>query len=181
MSDLSFKNKQKIIIGTDHRGYELKEYLISLKNIETYEIEWLDVGTYTKDRTDYPIYAQKIVEEMYKDKSALGIGLCGSGIGMSIAANRFPKIYAGLAWNVDLARYAKSDDNVNLLVLPADFVSREEAYVMIAAWLTTEFKGSNPDGVNRSKNELDSSKFNNSRNDPRYEKRLKMIDNYKIY
>ena len=126
----------KIIIGSDHRGYDLKEKIKdNFKNIE-----WIDVGTDSKVRTDYPIYAQlackKIVEGI-ADKAVL---ICGSGVGIAIAANRFRKIYAALCWNEMVARMAKEDDSCNVLVLPADFVTDQKAYEIIKAWLDAEFK-----------------------------------------
>ena len=78
--------------------------------------------------------------------------LCATGVGMAIAANRFPNIYAGLAWNEEIARLSKEDDNVNVLVLPSDFVSNEQMIAMTRAWLSAQF------------------------NEGRYAKRIAMID-----
>jgi len=127
----------KISIGTDHRGYDLK-----LQIIEHFkEVEWIDVGTNSKERTDYPIFAKKVCNNILKKESELGILLCGSGVGVGIAANRFRGIYAGVCWNTEIAKLAKGDDNINVLVLPADFVSKEQALLIIKSWLETEFKG----------------------------------------
>lgn len=133
--------KKKLIVATDHRGFELKEYI---KNEFSDIYEFIDVGTFTAGRTDYPEFAFKAVEEYQKDKSGNILGailLCGSGIGMAIAANRFKGIYAGVAWNKEIAMAAKADDNVNFLVLPADFVEIKTALEIIDVWLKTQFKG----------------------------------------
>ncbi|MFA6263907.1 MAG: ribose 5-phosphate isomerase B [Candidatus Babeliales bacterium] len=127
----------KISIGADHRGYALKTNIIEHGE----EHEWLDVGTYSEQRTDYPIFARRVCEDILSDNAMCGIVLCGSGVGASIAANRFKGIYAALCWNVDIARSAKEDDNANVLVLPADFVNAELAISIIDVWLKSEFKG----------------------------------------
>lgn len=134
-------NSLRIAIGVDHRGFKLKEYLLSLSKINTTNIIWTDVGTYTSERTDYPIYTKKVVNLILEKKVDLGILACGSGIGMAIAANRFKDIYAGLVWNADIAKSAKEDDNVNVLVLPADFVTLDLAKDIISNWLGAKFKG----------------------------------------
>jgi ribose 5-phosphate isomerase B len=126
----------KITIGSDHRGYEFK------KKIKEYfsEIEWIDVGTDSVDQTDYPIYAKKVCRHIVEKKSDVAILLCGSGIGMSIAANRYKGVYAALCWNAKVAMAAKEDDNANILVIPADFVEQEQVYNMIEKWLQAQFK-----------------------------------------
>ena len=127
----------KISIGADHRGFQLKSEII--KHFSGYS--WLDVGTNSSERIDYPIPARDLCHNIIEKKSELGILICGSGIGVTIAANRFKRIYAGLCWNEDVARVAKQDDGINVLVLPADFLSSQQAFSIITTWLTTEFKG----------------------------------------
>lgn len=142
----------QIAIGADHRGYDQKEEIKREIGKLHPSVKWIDVGTYNKERTDYPIYVTKVCDELLSGATKLGILLCGSGVGMSIAANRHPKIYAALVWNEEVARMSKSDDNANVLVLPADFISKECAVAIVNAWLTTQFKGG------------------------RYQERLQMID-----
>jgi ribose 5-phosphate isomerase B len=127
----------KIVIGTDHRGFIHKEFIKQQMS----SIEWIDVGTYNTDRTDYPLYAEKVVELMVTGEVSYGILLCASGGGMAIVANRHSLIYAVVAWNVVVARLCKAEDNANVLVLPADFVTHEDAIAMIQAWLAEKFKG----------------------------------------
>lgn len=128
---------KKIIIGADHRGFKLKQTLIN----HFKEYDWNDVGTDSEQRTDYPIYAQRVCQALKKKEAQQGILICGSGIGASIAANRVPGIYAALVWSPEVARVAKEDDGANVLVLPADFVSVQMAIEIIKAWIGANFKG----------------------------------------
>lgn len=130
----------KITIGSDHRGFLMKENIIKHKKIANKEIFWLDVGTFSKERTDYPIYAKLAVEKMLNKEAELGILICGSGVGMAIAANRYNNIYAGVVFNKQITKAAKEDDNINILVLPSDFISYVNYIELISIWLKTEFK-----------------------------------------
>ena len=127
----------KISIGADHRGFNLKEDIIE----QFKEIDWLDVGTFDTTRTHYPIYAKRVCEHVLNKNVDVGIVICGSGVGASIAANRYEKIYASLCWNEGVARAAKEHDGANVLVLPADFVGAHEAFAICRAWFDTTFKG----------------------------------------
>ena len=127
----------KISIGADHRGFALKQLII--EHLDDFEVN--DVGAASSERSDYPVYANAVVQDMLAKRADIGILICGSGVGMSIAANRAKGIYAGLCWNPAVATAAKQDDGINLLVLPADFVTPSEALVIIDAWLGASFKG----------------------------------------
>ena len=132
--------KITIALGTDHRGFMLKEFLKQQAAIGDFVITWLDCGACDAERSDYPVFAQLVVENVITEQANLGVLLCGSGIGMSIAANRFDGIYAGLVWNPEIARLAREDDNCNVLVLPADFCDEALALAMLHAWIHAEFK-----------------------------------------
>ncbi len=127
----------KIAIGTDHRGFVHKEYIKQIMS----DYVWTDVGTHSDERTDYPVYAQQVVQLFLDKQVDCGILLCSTGIGMAIAANRHKGIYSAVVWNEEVARQSKAEDNVNILVLPSDFVSCEQSVQIIKIWLTTEFKG----------------------------------------
>jgi len=130
----------RIAIGADHRGYELKKFIQD--NVQIHEeIKWIDVGTYEDSRTDYPLYTLPVCLEVLQESAERGILICATGLGMVIAANRFAHIYAALVWNEEVARLAKEHNNANILVLPADFVTNEQAVKMIQAWLNAEFLG----------------------------------------
>ena len=128
----------KIAIGADHHGVNLKNYII--KNLE---FTWEDVGCFSLEICDYPIYSKLVCELILQGKVDCGILLCGTGIGMAMAANRFKKIYAALAWNVNIARLSKEEDNSNVLVLPADFITFAESIKIIQSWTLATFKGGN--------------------------------------
>jgi len=128
----------KITIGSDHRGYELKEHI---KNYFS-EVEWLDVGTMNgNERFDYPIVAKKVCNNLLNGQADRGVLLCGSGVGISIAANRYPKIYAALCWSPEVAKIAREHDCANILVLPADFIASSGAIDIIKTWLNAKFLG----------------------------------------
>lgn len=129
-----------IVIGADHRGYAMKEYLKQDCTIPNYAFTWIDVGADSDVRSDYPIFAIHVAKYIQEKKAHYGILLCGTGIGMAIAANRFEGVYAGLAWNEESARLAKEDDNVNVLVLPSDYIDNKKSRAMVVTWLGAEFK-----------------------------------------
>lgn len=133
------KKKLRVVIGADHRGFAMKEY-IKLHLNSDFDISWIDVGAYNTERSDYPLFAAAACKVMLEGKADYGILLCGSGAGMAVAANRFAKIYAGLAWNEQIARAIKEDDNINVLVLPSDFITDSESITIVTSWLTAEFK-----------------------------------------
>ena len=146
--------RYRIAVGADHRGFVLKQQLLTQTEFEGVSVEWHDVGTFSPERTDYPLFTHRVVKRILQQEADLGILLCGSGIGVSIAANRFKTIYAGLVWNEQVARAAKEDDNVNVLVIPADYLTSEQALACITAWLTSSFK------------------------EGRYQERLDMVDSF---
>ncbi len=135
---------KKIVVASDHRGFELKEYLIHrdppLQTIKE-RIVWLDVGAFTNERSDYPHFAHQAIKKLTQDSLDRAILFCGSGNGMAITANRFKGIFACVAWNPVTACQAQEDDNCNVLVIPADYVSQAEMLDIVSAWLNASFKG----------------------------------------
>lgn len=128
-----------IAIGADHGGYKLKAEII--KYFEENNIEYNDFGTYSEERTDYPIYAKKVAESVKNGESENGILICRSGYGMTVVANKFKGIRAASVTNEKFAIAAKADDDINLITLSGDSMQVEEAIKIIEAWLSTEFKG----------------------------------------
>lgn len=128
-----------IIMASDHRGYELKEQLKAFFNEEN--IITIDVGTYSKEPVDYPDFAKLGIEKVLENKNNVGIFICGTGIGMSMAANRNPKIRAALCLNEQMAMLARKDNDANVLCLPARFLKRRKAISIIKIFLTTPFEG----------------------------------------
>lgn len=126
-----------IAVGTDHRGFMLKEHI---KEQLSDEHTIVDHGTHSQERTDYPPFAHAVVTSLLTNQADVGILLCGSGTGMAIAANRFAGIYAAVVWSPEVAQAAKQDDNCNILVVPADFISAQTMMDAIQAWLQASFK-----------------------------------------
>ncbi len=137
----------KIGIGSDHKGHLLKANIIKDINksiedtsIEDTSIEWIDVGTDSNNRVNYPIFAKRVCDLIISGDLDKGILICGSGIGMSIAANRYKNIFAALCWSPEVAKLARKHDLANILVLPADFIDNSVAFKIINTWLETEFE-----------------------------------------
>lgn len=125
---------QKIFIASDHAGYRLKEFL---KN----RFELIDCGTNNEEACDYPIFAQSIAEMIFKNPLSSGVLICGTGIGMSIAANRFPFIRAALCHNAEMTKLARQHNDANVLVLGAKIISSETAIECMHVFLNTIFCG----------------------------------------
>jgi len=128
-----------IIMASDHRGYPLKEELKTFFNREN--IITIDVGTYSKEPVDYPDFAKLGITKLFEDKNNVGIFICGSGIGMSLAANRNSKIRAALCFNEEMASLARKHNDANVLCLGANFIKKKKAIKMVKVFLTTPFEG----------------------------------------
>ena len=131
--------KQKIFIGSDHRGFELKLFLAEFLRSEGYEVSDMGPKAYDKD-DDYPDYAEKVCEGVVGEQG-LGVLICGSGQGMVRTANKFRGVYAALCWNEESARLAKEDGNPNVLCLSASLTSGTDAKRIVEVWLNAEFLG----------------------------------------
>ena len=132
---------KRLAIGADHRGFTFKEFLVQQQTIAERMVQWVDVGADQAVQTDYPHYAFKVVKKILAGEADAGILLCGTGVGMSMAANRFKRIYAALVWNTELAKRAREEDDANVLVLPADYLNQQEVLDIVGVWLTTDFLG----------------------------------------
>lgn len=130
----------RIAIGADHRGFDIKKQLINEKTLAHVPVVWDDVGAYSAERSDYPIFAQLVSECIVHKGVDYGVLLCGTGVGMAMAANRYPKVYAGVAWNEDVARRSREEDGVNILCLPTDYLNYQQVHQSIVAWLSATFK-----------------------------------------
>lgn len=129
--------KNKIIIACDHAGVNLKDYLIDY--LKKNAIEFIDLGCYNETSVDYPDYAQKLVKEMKVNPLLTGVLICGTGVGMSISANRFKHIRAALCMIPEMAKLAREHNNANVLVLGARLISRQNALKCLNTFLSTEF------------------------------------------
>ena len=126
---------KKILIASDHAGFDLKQNLLNqFSKILTY------LGTNSDQSLDYPDFAHILVNEVKSSTDNLGILICGSGVGMSIAANRDPNIRAGLVHNAEIAKLVRQHNNANVLVLPGRFIDVQEAIKCVENFLNTEFE-----------------------------------------
>lgn len=130
---------QKIAFASDHAGYKLKETLISYVREKGYDTA--DFGTHSEESCDYPDFAHPAACAIESGKCDFGICMCGSGNGMQITLNKHQGIRAALCWEPELAALAKQHNNANVLVLPARFITTEEAYRIVDAYLDVTFEG----------------------------------------
>ncbi len=128
-----------LAIGSDHGGYELKEHV--KKHLEARGIEYKDYGTYSEDSCDYPDIAEVVCGAVNKGECESGILLCGTGIGISIAANKIDGIRAALCSDVFSASMAKQHNNANIICLGGRVTGRELAFMIVDAWYDDKFLG----------------------------------------
>jgi len=130
---------ERIPIASDHAGFELKERLSATLADLGFDVQ--DIGTHSTASTDYADYAHPLAEEVSNGAAKRGVLLCGTGLGMSYTANRYPGVRAAVAWTPEVAALARKHNDANVLVLPARFVSDEDAIAILKAWLDTDFEG----------------------------------------
>lgn len=128
-----------IAIASDHAGFELKESIKKELASSGYEI--LDLGTNNKESVDYPDFGYKLAQKVASDACKFGIVICGSGIGVSIAANRNKSIRAALCHNKEMASLARQHNNANVLALGARFIDEKTAKDCVKEFLNTAFEG----------------------------------------
>ena len=129
----------KIAIGADHAGYLLKEIIIGYLNSLDYEV--IDYGTNSEKSVDYPDIIHPLANDVNNGKFEKAIIICGSGIGVSLVANRYPNVRAALCWNEEIVKLCRQHNNANILTLPARFISDLEAISFVDLFLSTEFEG----------------------------------------
>ena len=128
-----------IALGADHAGYELKEKIKSL--LQSMRLEYQDFGTNSGESTDYPDYAHSVAEAVSSGKAEYGILVCGTGIGMSIVANKHAGVRASNVETIEAARLARQHNDANVLALGARLTSWEKAKEIIEMFLLTKFEG----------------------------------------
>ncbi len=134
----------KLAIASDHAGLTLKEYL--KKNFTAVPVEWVDLGTNSGDSVDYPDFGKKLADTVASGQAPLGVAICGSGIGISIACNRNPKIRAALCTNSTMARVTRLHNDANVLCLGERITGTEVALDILKAFLETKFEGGRHQG-----------------------------------
>lgn len=129
----------KIAVGSDHGGLEYKGKILEFLKNKGYET--IDEGTYSKESCDYPEFARKVANLVAEKKADRGILICGSGIGMSIAANKVKGIRAALCSETTSARLSREHNNSNILCLGQRLIGETMAFEIVETWLNTEFAG----------------------------------------
>lgn len=130
---------KKIAFASDHAGFELKQHLIEYVESKGYTVK--DFGTYSTDSCDYPDFAHPCAESVEQGECDFGIAMCGSGNGIQMTLNKHQGIRAALCWLPELAALARQHNNANILVLPARFISEDEADKIVDVYLSAEFEG----------------------------------------
>jgi len=128
----------KILIASDHAGYKLKKMLI--EELQG-EIKFEDLGTFSENSVDYPDYAKKLSKKIDLKNDLVGVLICGSGIGMSMVANRFKNVRAALCMNNKMSILARQHNNANILVLGSRLISEQEAIKCLIVFLKTNYEG----------------------------------------
>lgn len=129
----------KISIGSDHAGFTLKKALIEF--LQENKIQVSDEGCFSEERADYPDFAHKVAESVLAAKVNFGILICGSGNGISMAANKHSGIRCALCWEPEIATLARQHNDANILSLPARFISLENAKQCVNNFLEAQFEG----------------------------------------
>lgn len=130
---------KKIVMASDHAGFDLKNTLVEQLKNDGYDVE--DAGTYSKDSCDYPVFAEKACRYMLDGKAELCILVCGTGIGMSMAANKVKGIRAACCSDTYSAKYTRLHNDANVLCMGARVVGEGLAYEIAKVFLETEFEG----------------------------------------
>jgi ribose 5-phosphate isomerase B len=126
-------------IACDHAGYEMKEVIkVWLKNIS---MDVKDFGTYSKESVDYPDYIHPLAEEISRGIIKKGIILCGTGIGVSMTANKYNDVRAALCWNEDIVVMARKHNDANILALPARYLDNDDAIKLVKLFFDADFEG----------------------------------------
>lgn len=133
--------KNTLAIGSDHAGFETKEFIIDLLKNSDWGFSLVDVGTYSADSVDYPDFAHQVSNKVVNKEVEFGVVICGSGNGVCMAANKHTGIRAALCWTKEIAVLARQHNDANVLCIPGRFVSNQVASEILQAFLTTTFEG----------------------------------------
>jgi ribose 5-phosphate isomerase B len=129
----------KLAIGSDHAGFELKEKLLAYLKTLNHGVD--DKGCYSAERADYPDYGHSVAMAVLEKTADFGILMCGSGNGINMSANKHKGIRAALCWNPEIAALARQHNDANILVLPARYISEEDAKKCLDVFLSEKFEG----------------------------------------
>ena len=130
---------KKIGIACDHAGFQMKELLVGYLSTKGYDV--VDFGCHSEESIDYPDFGHPLAEAIENGELEQGVGLCGSGEGMAMTLNKHQGIRAGLCWNTDVAALTRQHNDANVVVLPARFISNDEAIAIVNKFLSSDFEG----------------------------------------
>jgi len=130
---------KKILIASDHAGFEMKSEVVKILQKRGFEVE--DLGPSSAESTDYADHAHPLAKRISAGEVEQGVLMCGAGLGMSYVANRYPGVRAAVSWAPEIAALAKQHNDANVLVLPARFLTPESAEKIVDAWLDSKFEG----------------------------------------
>ncbi len=126
-------------IASDHAGYQLKEFLVGWLAAKGFDV--VDYGCMSEESMDYPDTAHALARGIESGEISIGVAMCGSGQGMSLALNKHQSIRAALCWSEEIAALSRQHNDANILVMPARFINLDEAINIATAWLDTPFEG----------------------------------------
>lgn len=134
-----FDKNQVLPIGSDHGGFELKQYIIKKLSAKGYNFK--DYGTNSEESVDYPDFIHPVAKAINDNTFSFGVIMCGSGQGANMTANKYPNIRAALCWNLEQAKLTRLHNNANIITLPGRFVDFNTAVEMVEVFLNTDFEG----------------------------------------
>jgi len=134
-----FDFSREIPIGCDHAGFLLKAYLLPELTAVGYRFK--DFGTFSEESVDYPDFIHPVAKGINEGDFLRGIIICGSGNGVSMVANKYPKVRSAICWTGEVARLARLHNDANIIALPARFITPEEAVNLVKIFFTTDFEG----------------------------------------
>ena len=135
---------KKIGIACDHAGFQMKELLVGYLSTKGYDV--VDFGCHSEESIDYPDFGHPLAEAIENGELEQGVGLCGSGEGMAMTLNKHQGIRAGLCWYTDVAALTRKHNDANVVVLPARFISNDEAIAIVNTFLSSDFEGGRHQG-----------------------------------
>ena len=130
---------KKIFLSSDHAGYKLKEFIKI--HLDKKKINYTDLGPFNSERVDYPDYAHKVAKKVKTDKKHIGILVCGSGIGMNIAANIHKNIRAAQCFNLKSTKLSRLHNDANIITLGSRLLTKKNALNCVGVFLNTKFEG----------------------------------------
>jgi len=130
---------KKIFLSSDHAGYKLKEFIKI--DLDKKKINYTDLGPFNSERVDYPDYAHKVAKKVKTDKKHIGILVCGSGMGMNIAANRHKNIRAAQCFNLKSTKLSRLHNDANIITLGSRLLTKKNALNCVSVFLNTKFEG----------------------------------------